>query len=308
MRILITGGAGFVGSNIATYLAERNETITIIDNLSTGNLDNIKDIKKKIKFIQGDINNLKLMQKVTKNQDFIIHQAALPSVQRSVIDPISSNYNNINGTLNILNAAKKNNVKRVIIASSSSIYGDINCKEKYENLPYNPLSPYAVTKITAEMYAKIYYNIYGLETVCLRYFNVFGPKQNPNSQYSAVIPRFIRAIINNQSPIIYGDGRTTRDFTYVTNNVVANIKACTAKKAPGEIINIATNSAISLNKLVFLINKKLNKNIEPIYKDFRMGDIKHSLANINKAIDILRYKVIVDFEDGIERTIDWYRS
>src|SRR3989344_4987729 len=283
MKYLITGGAGFVGSNIATYLAERNETITIIDNLSTGNLDNIKDIKKKIKFIQGDINNLKLMQKVTKNQDFIIHQAALPSVQRSVIDPISSNYNNINGTLNILNAAKKNNVKRVIIASSSSIYGDINCKE-------------------------IYYNIYGLETVCLRYFNVFGPKQNPNSQYSAVIPRFIRAIINNQSPIIYGDGRTTRDFTYVTNNVVANIKACTAKKAPGEIINIATNSAISLNKLVFLINKKLNKNIEPIYKDFRMGDIKHSLANINKAIDILRYKVIVDFEDGIERTIDWYRS
>lgn len=306
---LITGGAGFIGSNIAEKLIERGERVRIIDNFSTGKYENIEGFKDKIELIEGDLKDINDVKTAVKGIDYVLHQAALPSVPRSVADPISSNANNIDGTLNLLVAAKEAGVKRVVIAASSSVYGDTEVLPKDEDMMPNPLSPYAVTKYVEELYGKVFYKVYGLETVSLRYFNVFGPKQDPNSQYAAVIPKFITKMLKGESPVIFGDGEQTRDFTYVDNVVKANILAALSKNVGhGEVINIACGERISLNQLVDKINKILGTDIKPLYDKPRIGDIRHSLASIEKAKKLLGYKVNVKFEEGLRKTIDWYKK
>lgn len=308
MKFLVTGGAGFIGSNIVRELIKQNHEVIVIDNLLTGKLENLKDILKKIKFVKGDIIDLNLLKKEFKDVDYVLHQAALPSVPHSVEDPITSNQNNINGTLNVLIAARDCGVKRVIYAASSSVYGNAKELPKNEEMNSNPLSPYAITKFCGELYCKVFYDLYGLETVVLRYFNVFGPRQDPNSQYAAVIPRFINLMLKNKRPTIFGDGLQTRDFTYVQNIVEANLLACKAKNVAGKIFNIACEKRISLNQLVEIINKVLKTNIKSIHDKERKGDVKHSLADITKAKKILGYKVNYDFEYGLRKTIEWFRS
>lgn len=253
--------------------------------------------------IEGDIRSFHIVRSAVKGVDYILHQGALPSVPRSINDPITTNDVNVLGMLNILEAAKEFGVKRVVLASSSSIYGDSETLPKVEDMRVNPMSPYALTKYAQERYCQVFYKLYGLETVALRYFNVFGPNQDPTSQYSAVIPKFIRLIKNDKEPVIYGDGTQSRDFTYVENNVWANIQACTAEKAPGEVINVACGERYTLIELVQMINKILGKNIEPKFAPDRAGDVKHSQAGIKKAKEILGYKVRVSFEEGLERTV-----
>jgi len=307
-KYLVTGGAGFIGSNLAEELLKRGEFVRIIDNFSTGSIENIKEFLNDIEFIEGDLRSIKDCKKVVKGIDYILHQAALSSVPRSIIDPISSNSANVDGTLNLLVVAKDVGAKRVVIASSSSAYGDTEVLPKVEDMTPNPLSPYAVTKYVEELYGRVFYKIYGLETVSLRYFNVFGPKQNPESQYAAVIPKFITRMLHGESPEIYGDGEQTRDFTYVENVVEANILAALSENiGHGEVINIACGQRISLNQLVDKINKIVGTNIKPIYDKSRIGDIKHSLASIEKAKNLLGYSVKVSFEEGLRKTIEWYK-
>jgi nucleoside-diphosphate-sugar epimerase len=308
-HVLVTGGAGFIGSNIAIQLVKDGYQVTVLDDLSTGYLKNLDTIKDKIKFIQGSITDYDLLNKIMPGVDFVLHQAALPSVPRSIDSPIDSHANNATGILNILEAARLNKVKRVVFASSSSVYGDAPEEYKSEDLPTNPLSPYAVTKLVGEEYCRVFAELYDIETVCLRYFNVFGPQQDPASDYAAVIPLFIKAILADQQPTIFGDGTQSRDFTYVNNNVKANILAMHSDKVGrGETINIACGQAFSLLDLVNDINKILNKNIKPILADPRAGDIKHSLANISKAKELLDYKTDIDFIQGLKLTIDWMKE
>ncbi len=249
---LVTGGAGFIGSNIVKELLERGETVRVLDNFSTGKRENLDAFKNSARFnlIEGDLRSFHIVRDAVKGVDFILHQGALPSVPRSINDPITSNDVNILGTLNVLEAAKEFGVHRVVYASSSSVYGNNEISPKVEEMPVQPLSPYSLSKYTGERYCQIYYQLYGLETVCLRYFNVFGPNQDPSSQYSAVIPKFIRLINEGMSPVIYGDGTQSRDFTYVTNNVSANLLACTSKSAVGQVLNIACGKSYSLLDLV----------------------------------------------------------
>ena len=305
---LVTGGAGFIGSHIVEALLKRGEKVRVIDNLSTGKIENIKPFLDRIEFIQGDIRDLELLKDITKDVKIIFHEAALPSVPRSINDPISSNANNIDGTLNVLYAAKANGVRRVIYAASSSAYGDSDTLPKVESMMPNPLSPYAVTKYTGEMYCKIFYRIYGLETIALRYFNVFGPRQDPNSQYAAVIPKFIIAYLSGKSPTIYGDGEQSRDFTYIDNVVSANLSASEAKETHGEVINIACGKRITINQLSDIIKKELKSQINPIYGNERPGDVKHSLADITLANKLINYKPIVDVYEGLQRTIEYFKE
>ncbi|MCL4551219.1 MAG: SDR family oxidoreductase [Bacteroidetes bacterium] len=308
MKFLVTGGAGFIGSNIAEELLKRGHSVRVLDNFSTGKKENLESFIDHIELINGDIRNNDAVIKAVKGVDVILHQAALPSVPRSIIDPITTNEVNVNGTLNILNAAKENGVKRVVFASSSSIYGDTPELPKHEGTTPNPMSPYAVSKLTGEKYCNVFSKIYGLETVALRYFNVFGPRQDPSSQYSAVIPKFIKAILNNEQPIIYGDGEQSRDFTYIENVVEANLLAATKEYEPGLAMNCATHSRITLNNLADEINKILGKNIKCKYAEPRAGDIKHSFANIELAKKTIRYTPLVPFEEGLKKTIEWYRK
>lgn len=307
-KYIVTGGAGFIGSNIVKELVKRGETVKVIDNLSTGYKKNLADVKDQIEFVEGDIKDLDFLQKEFAGFDYVLHQAALCSVPRSINDPIASNANNIDGTLNVLVAARDNKIKRVVYASSSSVYGDQELDYKVETLPIKPLSPYALNKYAAERYTQLFYEIYGLETVCLRYFNVFGPNQDPDSAYSAVIPLFIKAILKGESPVIFGDGSQARDFTYVENNVEANILAATSSQGAGEVCNIACGSSISLNELVDMINKNLGTDIKPVYRENRQGDIKISKANVDKAKNILGYEPKVNFEEGLKKTIEWYKN
>lgn len=307
-KYVVTGGCGFIGSNIVGELIKREQDVVVIDNLSTGKKENIKEFESRINFVEGDIRDLELLQKVFKGADYIIHQAALGSVPRSMDDPIASNNNNIDGTLNVLVAARDQGVKRLVYAASSSAYGDIDTEFKSEEMPANPLSPYALTKYTGEVYARLFYKLYGLETVCLRYFNVFGPKQTPDSQYAAVIPKFITATLKNEKPIIYGDGEQGRDFTFIRNNVEANLLAINAENVAGEVINIACGGKITLNELINLISKNLNVKIEPIYEKERPGDVKNSKASIKKAEMLLKYKPIITFKEGLKETIEWYKK
>jgi len=304
IRYLVTGGAGFIGSNIVEELLKRGDFVRVLDNFSTGRRSNLDKFKNDIDLIEGDIRSYHVVQKACQGIDFVLHQAALPSVPRSIFDPITSNDVNVNGTLNILHAAKECNVKRVIYASSSSVYGDNPKSPKSEDFIPNPKSPYAVSKLTGEYYCKVFHQIYGLETVSLRYFNVFGLRQDPNSQYAAVIPKFLKMIKNGQSPTIHGDGNQSRDFTFVKNNVDANLIACTAPNAAGKVFNIACGESYSLNQLVELLNNILGTNIQPQYGPERSGDVKHSLADISRAKEDLNYRPLVMFKEGLKILVD----
>ncbi|MCS7075706.1 MAG: SDR family oxidoreductase [Bacteroidia bacterium] len=298
-KYLVTGGAGFIGCNIVKTLLERNQEVRVLDNFSTGRRENLLPFQKDIELIEGDIRSYHTTIKAVKGVDFVLHQAALPSVPRSIYDPITTNEVNINGTLNLLHAAVDADVQRFVYASSSSVYGDSPVSPKHEDLTPNPKSPYAVSKLAGEYYCKVFHQIYGLQTVCLRYFNVFGPRQNPHSQYSAVIPKFLKLMLNNQPPTIYGDGTQSRDFTYVDNNVEANLLACTKENVAGKVYNIACGTNFTLLELVRTLNEITGKNISPVHTEKRSGDIMHSLADIQKAQKDLGYQVKVSFKEGL---------
>ncbi|MFH1097888.1 MAG: SDR family oxidoreductase [Candidatus Desantisbacteria bacterium] len=307
-RYLITGGAGFIGSNIAARLVKDKEQVRIIDNFSTGKRENIAEFLNGIEVVEADIFNLDAVREAVKGVDFVFHEAALPSVARSVADPIRANEVNITGTLNILVASRDAGVKRVVYASSSSAYGDTPTLPKKEDMKTSPLSPYAVTKLTGEEYCKVFYSLYGLETVALRYFNVFGPNQDPTSHYSAVIPKFITLMLTGNQPTIYGDGEQSRDFSYIDNVVNANLNATVAVKGIGEAFNIACGERITLNVLCEKLNKILGTDFSPIYADSRQGDVRHSLADISKAQDCLKYFSSINVDKGLELTVEWYRQ
>lgn len=308
-KVLVTGGAGFIGSNIVKALLEMSVKVRVVDNFSTGRKQNIMSFlhNKKFELIEGDLRNYNLVESAVIGVECILHQGALPSVSRSIDDPITSNDVNIHGTLNVLEAAKRHGIKRVIYASSSSVYGNSTCLPKNEDMLAMPMSPYALTKHTAEKYCQIYYQLYGLETICLRYFNVFGPNQDPSSQYSAVISKFINLMKKGMPPTIYGDGKQSRDFTFVENNVEANLLACMVKKAGGQVFNIACGQSYTVIELVQQINKILGTKIEPVFSSERLGEVKHSLADIKKAKELLGFKPKVDFLAGLIKTVEYFK-
>ena len=300
--VLVTGGAGFIGSHLAQELAERNYNVVIIDNLFTGKKENIEELVKKdnVEFNQGSVTDVPLLQSLFKGVEYVFHQAAIPSVPRSVANPLASHEANVTGTLNVLIAARDGGVKKVIYASSSSVYGDIPTLPKREDMAPNPQSPYAVTKLTGEYYCQAFQQVYGLSTVCLRYFNVYGPGQDPDSQYAAVIPKFIKRVSEGMPPIIFGDGEQTRDFTFIRDAVEANILF--AESNASGVFNIGKGSNISINDLARLVINIVGKNLEPVYQDPRPGDIKHSLADIAKA-KACGYNPKYTLERGLKETI-----
>jgi len=304
---LVTGGAGFIGSHLVEELVRRGERVRVVDSLITGRRQNIAHVPA-VEFIEGDLADPDVAQHAVKDMDYVLHQAAIPSVPRSVQDPITSNRANIDASLNVLVAARDARVKRVVYAGSSSAYGNTPTLPKIETMPTAPLSPYALQKLVAEQYCQMFTSLYGLETVTTRYFNVFGPRQDPSSPYSGVISLFISALCDGRQPTIYGDGEHTRDFTYVANVVDGVLRACTATGASGEVVNVATGGRISLNTLFKTIQQLLRTNVEPIYADARAGDVKDSQADISKARRILGYEPSVSFEDGLQKTVAWYRS
>lgn len=308
MKFLVTGAAGFIGSNIVRELVRQNRELIAIDNFLTGRRENIEDFKDKVRFIEADVRDTERLKTLFRGVTYVLHQAALPSVPRSLADPQSAFDHNVNGTLSVLLAARAAGVKRVVYASSSSIYGDDDAPRKSENLPANPLSPYALTKYTGEQLCRLFSQLYRLETVSLRYFNVFGPYQDPTSQYAAVIPAFITAMLAGRSPTIYGDGEQSRDFTFVSNNVTANLTACRADNVSGQVFNIATGGTVTLNQLVALLNRLLGTALPPRYDPPRPGDVRHSQADISLAQRKLGYSVTVDFAEGLNKTIAWYRG
>jgi len=308
MRYLITGGGGFIGSNIAAALIKKGEQVRIIDNFSTGRKVNLAEIADKIELIEGDIRDFWTVREAVEGVDYILHQAALPSVPRSINNPLTSNVVNVDGTLHILEAAKKAKVKRVVMASSSSVYGDTPTLPKHEGMTPDPLSPYAVTKLADEKYCKVFYELYGLETVCLRYFNIFGPNQDPGSDYAAVVPKFVTSFLNGRQPTVFGDGEQSRDFTYIDNAVSANLLATTAKDAPGKYYNIACGGQYTLNQLLDSLRGIIGVDIEAKYDPPRPGDIKHSFADVSRAGNDLAYKTIVDFKEGLKKTVAWYKE
>src|SRR5688500_10191026 len=304
---LVTGGAGFIGSHLTEELVRRGHTVRVADSLVTGKRQNLDHIPS-VDFREGDLAELAFAQSVAQGCDFVLHQAAIPSVPRSVKDPITSNRANVDATLNVLVAARDAGVKRLVFAGSSSAYGDTPTLPKHEEMPANPLSPYALQKVIGEQYLQMFTKLYGLETVSIRYFNVFGPRQDPTSPYSGVISVFATALLENRSPNIYGDGGQTRDFTYVANVVDGVLRACEAPNASGEVINVATGGRISLNQLFEEMKKLVGATVSPTYAEGRRGDVRDSQADITKARELLGYQPIVSFEDGLRKTVDWYRS
>lgn len=308
MKYLITGGAGFIGSNLAMTLVGQGHEVRIIDNFTTGRKINLASIADKIEVIDGDIRDYWTVFEAVKGIDYILHQAALPSVPRSILNPLSSNAVNVGGTLNILEAARKTGIKRFVMASSSSVYGDTPTLPKHEGMNPDPLSPYAVSKLTDEKYCKVFYDLYGLETVCLRYFNIFGPNQDPGSEYAAVIPKFILSFLHGKQPTVFGDGEQSRDFTYIDNAVSANLLATTAKDAPGKFYNVACGGQFTLNQLLDMLRDIIGVDIEAKYDPPRQGDIKHSFADVSRAEKDFGYNVTVDFKEGLKKTVDWYKN
>jgi nucleoside-diphosphate-sugar epimerase len=306
---LITGIAGFIGSSLARELLSRGEKVRGVDNLSTGNRANIADIKDCIDFREADILDLDATHRACAGVDFVLHQAAIPSVPKSVLDPLGSNRANIDGTVNVLVAARDAKVKRVVYAASSSAYGDTPTLPKHEGMKPDPISPYAVAKLASEHYMISFHRCYGLETVCLRYFNIFGPRQDPSSPYSGVLAKFITQMLRGEQPTIFGDGEQSRDFTYIDNAVEANLLACKApaEKATGQVFNVATARRVTLNETFHALQKLTSFTGQANYGPERGGDIKHSLADISKAEAGLGYKPKVDFEEGLRRTVEWYR-
>jgi nucleoside-diphosphate-sugar epimerase len=304
---LVTGGAGFIGSHLTEELVRRGHRVRVADNLSTGkrrNLDHIPGVE----FMEGDLADMPFAARVAQGMDFVLHQAAIPSVPRSVKDPITSNRANIDATLNILVAARDAGVKRLVFAGSSSEYGDTPTLPKREDMPTSPLSPYALQKVMGTEYCQMFTRLYGFETVVIRYFNVFGPRQDPSSPYSGVISVFSTALIEGRQPTIYGDGGQTRDFTYVANVVDGVLRACTAPNAVGEAINVACGTRISLNDLLRVMNGIVGTTLQPIYQDGRAGDVRDSQADISKAKALLGYTPIVGLEEGLRHTLEWCRA
>jgi nucleoside-diphosphate-sugar epimerase len=306
---LVTGGAGFIGSHLTEALLREGHRVRVLDDFSTGKKENLIFDKEypALEMIEGDIRHLAVCQKAMKDIEYVFHQAALPSVQRSVEDPLGSNAVNAGGTLNILFSAREEAVKRVIYASSSSIYGDTPTLPKKEEMPPTPLSPYALQKYIGEQYCRLFYELYSLETVSLRYFNIFGPKQDPNSIYSAVIPKFIDALLKSQPPIIFGDGEQSRDFTYIENVVQANLLAMSAKHLHGEAINIACAEKTSLNQLLNMLREILGSKLSPVYEEPRKGDVRYSLADIRKGKNILNYEPKVGITLGLKKTVEFFQ-
>jgi UDP-N-acetylglucosamine/UDP-N-acetyl-alpha-D-glucosaminouronate 4-epimerase len=305
---LVTGGAGFIGSNLARALVTRGERVKVLDNFSTGREVNLKDLEKDVAMFRGDVRDAALVERAVEGCDYVLHQAALPSVPRSIEAPLETNDVNVNGTLTVLGAARRAGVKRVVFAASSSAYGETPTLPKVETMAPDPLSPYAVSKLAGEYYMKVFFQCYGLETVSLRYFNVFGPNQDPQSQYAAVIPRFVTAALEGRSPTIYGDGLQSRDFCHIDNAIQANLLACTAAGAPGQVFNVACGVRTTLLEVVALIAEITGRPVKPVHEPARAGDIKHSLADISRARHILGYTGGVDFKQGLVRTVEWYRS
>lgn len=304
---LVTGGAGFIGSNIVEELLRRGQNIRIIDDFSTGREENINDFLPQVELIEGDIRDRKSVDRAVKGVDYVLHQAALASVQRSIDNPEATNQVNVQGTLNLLEAARMHSVKRFVYASSSSVYGDSEELPKIESMPTHPKSPYAVSKLAGEWYCRVYGGVFNLPTVSMRYFNVFGPRQDPNSQYSAVIPLFIKALLRGEQATIFGDGEQSRDFTYIENVVNANLLACEADVNGGEVFNIACGRRFSLNELYSKLKEIIGVDIQPRFGPPRAGDVKHSLAGIDRIRTSLRYDISVEFDEGLERTVRWYR-
>lgn len=307
---LITGVAGFIGSSLARALLSGGEQVRGVDNFSTGKHENLTEILNRIDFRAADITDLDAMHKACVGVDYLLHQAAIPSVPKSVLDPLGSNRANIDGTVNVLVAARDAKVKRVVYAASSSAYGDTPTLPKHEAMRPDPISPYAVAKLASEQYMISFHRCYGLETVCLRYFNIFGPRQDPSSPYSGVLAKFTTQMLKGEQPTIYGDGETSRDFTYIDNAVEANLLACKApaSKAAGEVFNAATGRRVTLNETFKALQGLTGYKGQPNYGPERGGDIKHSLADISKAEAGLGYKPLVDFEEGLRRTVEWYRK
>lgn len=308
MRYLVTGGGGFIGSNLVAELVRRGEEVRILDDFSTGRRENLAAVEGRCDVIEGSITDTACVRESTRNIDIVFHQAALPSVPRSVAHPQESNAVNVTGTLNILVAAREAAVRRVVLASSSSVYGDSPVMPKHEDIPPRPLSPYAVSKLTGEYYARVFYDLYGLETISLRYFNVFGPHQNPASQYAAVIPLFIAAMLRGEPPTVFGDGLQSRDFSYVDNVVHANLLAAAAPRTRGEAVNIACQETHTILDLIASLNLLTGSRISPVFRSSRKGDILHSLADLRRARELLGYAPVVKWEEGLRRTVAWYRS
>jgi nucleoside-diphosphate-sugar epimerase len=303
---LVTGGAGFIGSHLAEELTRRGERVRVVDSFITGKRHNLSHLPA-VELIEGDLADLTVAKAAVADIDYVLHQAAIPSVPRSVEDPITSNRANIDATLNVLVAARDVNVKRVIYAGSSSAYGDTPTLPKREDMPTQPLSPYALQKLVGEQYMRMFTGLYGLETVTIRYFNVFGPRQDPSSPYSGVISVFTRALLENRPPTIFGDGEQTRDFTYVANVVDGVLRACTANVS-GMVLNVATGSRISLNQLFRELRALTGSDVEPAYGPNRAGDVRDSQAEISRAQELLGYRPLVSFRDGLRQTVDWYRN
>ena len=302
-RFLVTGGAGFIGSNLVEELLTRGHDVAVFDNFATGRRENLVPFLKDIELIEGDLRNADAVRKATRGRTYVLHQGALPSVSRSVQDPITSNEVNVTGTLNVLLAARDAGVKRVVAASSSSVYGDTPSLPKTETMPTLPMSPYAVGKLAAEKYCAAFHRVYGLQTVALRYFNVFGPRQDPTSPYSAVIPRFITALMKGESPVIYGDGEQSRDFTYIGNVVRANLLACEAVGVEGDFFNVACGERYTLLQLLKTLADLMGVSAKARHEAARAGDVRHSLADVARISRAMGYTVQVDFREGLRRTV-----
>ena len=307
-KFLVTGGAGFIGSNICKKLVSQGCFVRVLDNLLTGKKSNLASVMDKIEFIEADMGDELIAGSAMKDIDVVLHQGALPSVPKSIDDPAATHKHCVNATFTLLLAARDAGIKRFVYASSSSAYGDTPTLPKVETMATSPLSPYAVAKLVGEYYCSVFYKAFGLETISLRYFNVFGPFQDPTSQYAAAIPAFVTAILKEKPPTIYGDGEQSRDFTYIDNVVEGNLLAARVNKTEGQVINLACGEVVTVNEIIDMINKMVGKNVKPIYTDTRAGDVKHSQADITLAKQVIGFEPIVKFKDGLKLAIEWYRD
>ena len=307
-KYLVTGGAGFIGSHLAEALVERGDEVIVLDNLSTGKIENLNGFRDRLAFVEASVTDLAALHECCKGVEVVFHQAALASVPRSVKDPLASNEANITGTLNVLWAAKECGARRVVYAASSSVYGDTEQLPKHEGMTPRPLSPYAVTKHVGELYCAVFDQLYGLSTVGLRYFNVFGPRQDPQSQYAAVVPLFITKLLRGEAPVIDGDGEQSRDFTYIRNIVAANLAAAAAAKPGGRSVNVACGGRVTINELIARIRDLTGSRVDPVHGPSRPGDVKHSQADIDLAGQLIGYAPVVDMDTGLAETVAWYRQ